>query len=281
MQVFWTIVLFILGSIFGSFLNVCIYRLPRDKSPWNPSRSYCPQCHEMIAWYDNIPLVSWFVLRAQCRHCGSYISPRYAVVEFLTAFVFAVTYWVLSSRGEPTPVIVVYLGLMCLLILSSFIDIELRIIPNEITLGGAALAPVFSVFIPELHANDALARCYVFNPASNFWGPLWACLVGMAVGALVTWGSGVVGKVLFRREAMGFGDVKFMALIGGFLGWLPVLIIFFLAALLGAVAGVAHLLRTREHHIPYGPFLSIAAAIVMLWGDKVLALLKLTQTGGN
>ncbi len=281
MQLFWPVALFILGSIFGSFLNVCIYRLPRDKSPWNPSRSYCPHCHEKIAWYDNIPLVSWFALGAQCRHCGSYISPRYAVVEFLMASVFALTYLVMSGRGEPAPVIAVYLGLMCLLILSSFIDLELRIIPNEITLGGAALAPVVSVFIPELHANPALGRAFVFNHESLFWGPLWACLAGMAAGALVTWLSGVAGKALFRREAMGFGDVKFMALIGGFLGWLPVLIIFFLAALLGAVGGVAHLLRTREHHIPYGPFLSVAAAVVMLWGDKVLALLKWAQIGGE
>ena len=85
----------------GSFLNVCIYRLPRDKAPWRPQRSYCPHCHETIAWYDNIPLVSWFLLGAQCRHCGSYISPRYILVEFLTAILFAVSFWVLFSRAEP------------------------------------------------------------------------------------------------------------------------------------------------------------------------------------
>ena len=118
MHGFWIVTLFIFGSIIGSFLNVCIYRLPRDRSPVRPSRSYCPHCHEVIAWYDNIPLVSWFVLGAQCRHCGSYISARYVIVEFLTACLFALTYAVLSARGEATGVIVVYLGLMGMFVLT-------------------------------------------------------------------------------------------------------------------------------------------------------------------
>ena len=107
MQLFWIIVAFILGSMIGSFLNVCIYRLPRDRSPWYPRRSYCPHCHEVIPWYDNIPLASYFLLHAQCRHCGSHISARYVLVEFLTAAVFALTYSIMSGRSETLPVIVV------------------------------------------------------------------------------------------------------------------------------------------------------------------------------
>ncbi len=268
MLIFWTIVLFLLGAIVGSFLNVCIYRLPRDKAPWRPQRSYCPHCHELIAWYDNIPLVSWFLLGAQCRQCGSYISPRYILVEFLTAALFALSFWVLNGRDEALPVTAVYLALMSLLIAASFIDLELRIIPDSLTLGVAVLAPVVSVLVPWLHSNPPFGRAYVFFD-DNVLGPLCASLVGMAVGALPVWLSGVLGKMLFKREAMGFGDVKFMAMIGGFLGWKLVLVTFFLAPFFGLIIGVIQLIRTKDHHIPYGPFLSMAAIIAMLWGDRI------------
>jgi len=119
-----------------------------------------------------------------------------------------------------------------------------------------------------------MGRGYMFSQ-DNLVGPLAACLVGMAVGALATWLVGVIGKLIFRREAMGVGDVKFMAAVGGFLGWQPLLLIFFTAPLLGSVAGLIHLARTREHHIPYGPFLSIAAVVAMLWGDKIFTALGL------
>jgi leader peptidase (prepilin peptidase)/N-methyltransferase len=276
MHVFWIVVLFIFGSIVGSFLNVCIYRLPRDRSPAWPTRSYCPHCHEVIAWYDNIPLVSWFALGAQCRHCGSYISARYIIVEFLTAGLFALTYAVLSARGEPAGVLIVYLGLMGMFILSSFVDAELRIIPDSVTIGAMMLAPVCSVMVPALHNNRRMGRTFLFS-SDNVLGPLCACLVGMVIGALATWLAGAVGKLMFRREAMGIGDVKFMAALGGFLGWQPLLLTFFMAPLLGSVVGLIYMARTKDHHIPYGPFLSIAAAVTMLWGDRIFALLGVAR----
>jgi len=275
MQLFWIIMMFILGSIVGSFLNVCIYRLPRDKSPWRPRRSYCPHCHETIAWYDNIPLVSYFALGAQCRHCGSHISSRYVIVELLTAVMFTVTFGVLSARGEIPVVIPIYLALVCVLIIGSFIDIELRIMPNSITLGGMLLAPVLSILVPDLHNNLPFGRTFMLT-ADPLWGPLAASLIGATVGASATWLSGVVGKLLFRREAMGLGDVKFMALLGGLLGWQQVLLVFFLAPVFGAVVGLIHLMRTREHHIPYGPFLSVATVIAIFWGDKIFSVLGIT-----
>ncbi len=275
MQIFRLIVMFILGSIVGSFLNVCIYRLPREKSPWKPTRSYCPHCHERIAWYDNVPLVSYFLLRAQCRQCGFPISSRYVLVEFLTAAMFAATFGVLSSRSEGAGVIAVYLGLMALLIMASSTDIELRIIPNSLTIGAILLAPLFSVLVPELHYESRFGRTYLFTQ-DVVAGPVAACIVGMVAGAATTWGAGVMGKLLFKKEAMGLGDVKFMAALGGFLGWRLILLIFFLAPVFGAVAGIIHLLRTREHHIPYGPFISIASAVVMLWADRILAFIGLT-----
>lgn len=281
MQVYWIVMVFVFGSIVGSFLNVCIYRLPRDKSLWNPRRSYCPHCHEPIAWYDNIPLVSYFALRAQCRRCGSPISGRYVLVELLTAVLFAVTFGMLSARGESLAVIAVYLALIGVLIIGSFVDIELRIMPNVITLGGAVLAPVLSILVPGLHDNWRFGRAFMLS-SDMLWGPLAASLIGATVGAGATWFSGVIGKLLFRREAMGLGDVKFMALLGGLLGWQQILLVFFLAPVLGAVVGLIHLLRTRDHHIPYGPFLSVATVVTLFWSDRIFSVLGITALmGGN
>ena len=275
MQVFWIVALFVLGCIVGSFVNVCIYRLPRDKSPWRPSRSYCPHCHEGIAWYDNVPLLSYFLLGGQCRRCGSLISMRYVAVEFLTGVMFALTYAVTADRLEPLPVTAVYMVLTAVLIMASFMDMELRIIPNTVTIGAMFAAPVLSVLVPDLHYNSAFGRHYLVSLNDHVYGPLAACVVGMGVGAFITWGAGALGKMLFHREAMGLGDVKFMAALGGLLGWQQVVMIFFMAACLGAVIGIIHLLRTRDHHIPFGPYLSAAAIGAMLWGDRVLAAIGL------
>jgi leader peptidase (prepilin peptidase)/N-methyltransferase len=270
MQLFWLVATFILGAIVGSFLNVCIYRLPRDKSLIHPSRSYCPHCHEQIAWYDNIPLLSYFALHAQCRHCGSPISSRYVIVEALTAVLFAATYWLTHAHNEVVGVTVVYLALTAVLIAASFMDLELRIIPNAITLGGTFLAPILSVIVFQLHDKPEMGRRFLFARQDILLGPLAACMVGMIVGAFLTWGSGVLGKFIFRREAMGLGDVKLMAMLGGLLGWQQVTMLFFVAALIGAVIGIIHILRTKEHHMPFGPFLSIAAFITMHASDKIL-----------
>ena len=279
---FWIVTMFVFGSIVGSFLNVCIYRMPRDKSLWNPRRSYCPQCHETIAWYDNIPLISYFALNGQCRHCGSHISARYVLVEFLTAALFAGCFWAFMAREESPGVIAVYLALIGVLIVASFVDIELRIMPNTLTIGGALLAPVLSILVPDLHGEAWIrfGRGFMFS-TDTVMGPLAASLIGAAVGAAATWLSGVAGKVLFRKEAMGFGDVKFMAMIGGLLGWQQVLLVFFIAPLFGATYGLIHILRTRDHHIPYGPFLSLATLLTLLIGDRIFAFIGLTALMGG
>jgi len=273
MRIFWLAVTFILGAMAGSFLNVVIYRLPRDKSLIRPRRSYCPHCHESIAWYDNVPLVSYFLLHGQCRHCGSLISPRYVIVEAMTALLFAATYWLTSARGEPVGVTVVYCIVTAGLLAASCMDLELRIIPDSITIGGMLVAPIFSVAVPALHDAPAFGRNFLFFPRDPLWGSLAACVAGMAVGAALTALSGVVGRFLFRREAMGLGDVKFMAALGGVLGWQQIVLVFFLAAVIGAVVGVVHLLRTKEHHMPFGPFLSAAAVIGMHGADLIFSAL--------
>jgi leader peptidase (prepilin peptidase) / N-methyltransferase len=284
MQPFWLVVSFIFGSMVGSFLNVVIYRLPREKSILKPARSYCPLCHEQIAWYDNIPLISWFALHGQCRHCGSMISARYVIVEILTAVLFTATYWLCSNRGgygdaavysEFAGVTVIYMALAAVLLAASAMDIELRIIPNSITLGGAMVTPVLSVLVPQLHNNPAFGRTYLFFPSDNVLGPLCACFVGMAVGSGIIWFSGLLGKALFRKDAMGLGDVKFMAMLGGILGWQLVLMLFFASSIIGSVVGLVHILRTKDHHIPFGPSLSAAALVVVHFGDRILIALKL------
>jgi len=269
------VLVFLFGAVVGSFLNVCIYRLPRGRSLVNPSQSYCPRCHEPIAWYDNIPLVSYLALGRQCRHCGSLISPRYFLVELLTAAAFVVVFRTLLARGqaETTGVLVVYLLLTGALIVSSFIDLELRIIPDELTLGGILAAPVASVLVPALHDNPAFGRSLFVLKAHPRLGALAACFAGMAAGAAAIYLSGLLGRALFRKEAMGMGDVKFIAVIGGLLGWKLALLVFFLAPLIGSVVGLIVMLRTRDHHIPYGPFLSVATFVVMLWGHHILRML--------
>ena len=271
-QLLLHIYVFVLGCLVGSFLNVCIYRLPRGKSVFRPMRSYCPQCHEPIAWYDNMPVVSYLRLGGCCRHCGGVISPRYALVELLTGGLFLLTFVALRGRSpsEPWGVIAISVAFVSLLIASSFIDLELRIIPDSLTLGGAACALVLSALLPQLHDRQDYGRDLLFFENDRTLGALAACIAGMAVGAFAIWITGLAGRALFRKEAMGLGDVKFMAMVGGFLGWKLTLVAFFIAPLFGALIGIAMLIRTRDHHIPYGPFLSIGAFIAMLWGMDIV-----------
>ena len=276
MQWLWTIMLFVFGLMVGSFLNVCIYRLPRGGSLARPSRSYCPTCHETIAWYDNIPLFSYFALGRMCRRCGSLISPRYFIVELLTALGFVGIFLVLYGHAESPAVTTVYLILFSALIVSSFIDLELRIIPDEITFSGMLLAPLASLLVPKLHNTPLHGRDLLFFHDHAWLGSLCACLVGMAVGSALIYVTGVVGKFVFRKEAMGMGDVKFMAVIGGVLGWKLVVLVFFVAPVIGSIVGIIILLKNRDHHIPYGPFLSIATVIVMLFGADILRMLTVT-----
>ena len=272
---FGAVAIFVLGCCIGSFLNVCIYRLPREKSLTSPLRSYCPACHEAIAWYDNIPLLSWVFLRGQCRHCRSLISPRYFIIELLTALLFLVVFAMLHKRPEAPGTAGAYLIFTSLLIVSTATDIELRIIPDEITIGGMIVVFLLSLVFPELHESPEFGRDLVLFTSDRFWGAAAASLMGMAVGAGLIYMTGILGTLLFRREAMGFGDVKLIAMIGGILGWKLVVFVFFLGAVFGAVVGLASFLRTRDHHIPFGPFLALAAMVCLLWGDVIMKRLGL------
>jgi leader peptidase (prepilin peptidase)/N-methyltransferase len=257
------VISFLFGISAGSFLNVCIHRLPRDMSVVRPP-SRCPHCLKRIRWYDNIPLLSYLILRARCRNCKARISPRYFLIELATGIVFVLFYrhYILSGQGAELAQGIIYLALTCSLIVASLVDIEHHIAPDEVTLRGIILAPLVSLLYPKLHA-PVVATGFVRLDS------LIACGVGIAVGAGVFYALGVFGKIVFRRQAMGFGDVKLMGFLGGFLGWKVVLLVFFFGAFFGVIWGVA----TRSRVIPYVPSLSLALLMVMLW-DKPLRILN-------
>lgn len=272
---------FLLGAVTGSFLNVCIHRLPRGFLLHRPP-SHCPFCNEPIRWHDNIPILSYLLLGRRCRFCGIRISPRYALVEGLTGLLFAYVTWRLGCGPHfDFARLGVGIALTTALVAVSFIDIEFRIIPDEISLPGALLAPLVSLALPSIHEIrepylvETMARLLGLTPAA--WPracALLASLVGMGVGAGIIWALGVVGRAIFRKEAMGFGDVKLMALVGGILGWKLALLGIVLGAFVGAVVGLLMLLRTRDTRLPFGPYLSLGSLVAMLHAGDIARLLE-------
>lgn len=270
-----------LGLCIGSFLNVCVYRLPREMSLMHPG-SHCPCCNEPIAWYDNIPVLSWLRLGGLCRRCGVLISPRYLLVELLTGLVFL---WIYRSHVTApdgsvlaaAPTLGAYVVLASALIASSFVDIERMVIPDEIAIGGMYVGPVLCTLWPGMIEHDALLTGWLLRvvgaAGSSHVAGLAASVIGMGIGAAVVYAAAIFGKALFRKEAMGFGDVKFMGMVGAFIGWQGALLTFFVACVLGAVIGIVLLVRRRDTHIPFGPYLAAGALIVMLHKDATLHIL--------
>jgi len=246
---FWLAVAFVFGLCAGSFVNVLIYRLPRRISIVRP-RSACPSCRAPIAFYDNIPIVSYLVLRGHCRRCGAAIAWRYPAVELLTGVLFALV----VARFGPTVTAAIYAAFAAALVAVTFIDLEHRIIPDRITLAGAV-------------AGLALAP---------LTGRGW---IGAAAGALTGFGVLFLLAVLYEKirgvAGMGGGDVKFALMLGAFLGLKGVLLTLFLASFVGSIAGAAVIaLRGGggKTALPFGTFLAPAAAVAMLVGDALIAL---------
>lgn len=259
------------GAIIGSFLNVCIYRLPRGYLSIVTTPSHCPHCGTHIAWYDNVPMLSWLLLAGACRHCRSPIRFRYIFVEMLTAvlFYFAAN-WVLLSPlpgfahldlSERWAALAVAWFILGHMVVITFIDIDYRIIPDGLTYPGMLIAPLFSAFCPLFHTSFLMVV-----PNAHLAGFV-SSLVGIIVGGGSLYLVGVIGKALFRKEAMGMGDVKMMAMVGGFLGWDAALLIFLLACIGGTIVGILWLLITRDHYIPFGPYLA-AGTVVTLFAKR-------------
>jgi leader peptidase (prepilin peptidase)/N-methyltransferase len=261
------ILAFLAGLLIGSFLNVCIHRLPRDLSVVRP-RSYCPHCEKMIAWYDNIPLVSYFALGGRCRHCRERISVRYPIVELATALAFAVC---IAALG-PTAAAFKYSIFAAILITLIASDLEERILPDEFTLGGTLVGLVLSAFVP-------LDPEFVSMLTPVSWGPRGHSIAESVFGALIGSGSiwlvGFLYEKIRHREGLGLGDVKMIAMIGAFLGLRMALLTLMLASMLGAVGGLIYIAITRKdsktYELPFGSFLGLSALIVGFSGHVIVA----------
>lgn len=236
------------GLLFGSFLNVCIYRLPRRESiNWPASR--CTACNRPLAWFENVPVVSWAALRGRCRTCHAPISPMYPLVELTTAAVFAGG----AAVYGLTPLLAVRLAFACALIVLFAIDLRHRILPNVITLPGIAAGFVASWFLP----------------------PGWiVSLIGIVGGGGILF---AIAEMYFRvrgQEGLGMGDVKMLAMIGAFLGWPLMLLTLVLASFAGSIVGVALIAFGRggmQAALPFGTFLALGALVAAVVGDPILA----------
>ncbi len=252
------IFLFIIGTIAGSFMNVCIYRLPRSESIITP-RSRCPSCGAGIPWFDNVPVLSFLLLRGRCRFCKKRISARYIIVEILSGFICVLLflYFGLSAK---------FFILWCLssaLVVASFIDLRFREIPDIITLPGIILGLCLAALYPPLMGKSG-------NLSS-----LLDSFLGVIAGGGSIFITGLIGKFIFKKDAMGFGDVKLLAMIGAFIGWKLAIFTFFLAPFFGSIAGIPLKIKRGESDIPYGPHLSLAAFVAILYGEEILRKLFL------
>ena len=255
---FFSAFVFFSGLCVGSFLNVCIWRIPRDESVAWPG-SHCPACNHAIAPWDNIPLLSWLILNGKCRHCKVPISPRYFLVELLTGTLFA-GIWLIHGWTFLTPL---YIFFTSALILGTFVDFDHLILPDRVTIGGMIAGPVLSFAFPSLHGQtDRL-------PA------LLHSLGGLALGFGILWLVSTVGRLILKREAMGFGDVKLLGAIGACLGWQSVLFTIFFSSLSGTVVGLTLIAAGKKElqsKIPYGPHLALAAVLWMFCGPACIDL---------
>ena len=338
---------FVLGAAIGSFLNVCIYRFPRDLSVNKPRRSFCPNCHQEIPWSQNLPLLSWLILRGRCSNCGSKIAFRYFGVELITALLFLAVW-----RFFPWQIAIAYWVFISILIVATFVDLEHFIIPDQVTIGGTILGVIASLLVPELMSADSRLAAVVRSVLAAALGyvVLWIVLEGgkIAFGKKrvqldgptpFTWTrhgddasfivgdeqglwseyfarekdrlllhcdetridnrnygeatlefhynrvrvgeeefvldtldhiSGVVRELEIPREAMGRGDLKFLAAIGAFTGWRAVLFSIFAGSVLGSVVGLVTLVagkRVWSAKLPFGPYLAVGALIWIFFGE--------------
>lgn len=239
----------VFGLMIGSFLNVCIARLPAGESVATPG-SRCPRCRTPIRWYDNVPVLSYLALRGRCRACRAAISPRYPFVEIVTACAFALQAWWMP--GDPIG-LAQHLLFTALLIVLFGTDYDVQRLPDVVTLPGIVAGIALSLFAPP---------------------GIVASVVGAALGAAVLWFVRWGWKRLTGVDGMGLGDVKMLAMIGAFLGWRQVGVVLFLASLAGAMAGVALMAtgrRSLQTRLPFGTFLALAAYAASLVGEPLLA----------
>lgn len=291
--------IFVLGLAFGSFLNVCIYRLPRELSVVAP-RSACPNCKRLIAFYDNIPVLSWLILRGRCRHCHTRITPRYLVIELMTAILFTGCYWHFGWSLSTLKYCIFSFLLLGLI----FTDAETKLLPDKLTLPGLAAGLIFSLFVPVNDFASQLLPGIVNLPFNGDLSlrllSLVDSLLGAAVGASFIYGVGAIYLRWRGMEGMGFGDVKLMAMVGAFLGVKLTVLTIFAASVAGSLFGLATIFvvwikRThrfmkrvadaraarqrgwqsaqivyRYYQMPFGVFLGSMAVLAFFIGNEAL-----------
>ena len=290
--------IFVLGLAFGSFLNVCIYRLPLGISVTTP-RSACPHCKQLIAFYDNMPVLSWLILRGRCRHCKAPISPRYLLIEVLTGALFLTCYWYFGL----TIATLKYCAFGFLILGLIFTDAETKLLPDKLTLTGLGLGLAFSLLVP---LNDLVSQLLPGIVNLPFSGDisvrifsLLDSVTGAIIGASFIYGAGAIYLRWRGTEGMGFGDVKLMAMVGAFIGLKLTVFTIFAASLTGSIFGITAVLivwlkRTRRfskrlarseararawhsaqlvyrgYQLPFGVFLGSMALIALFVGDHVM-----------
>lgn len=240
---------FVIGLFIGSFLNVCIYRLPRGESVvWPGSR--CPSCHQPVAPYDNVPVLSYLLLLGKCRRCKTPISIQYPLVELLNGLAYALVLWRFGLTWPGGA----YAAFCSALIVVSGIDLEHQLIPDRITLPGLAIGLVAAATILPIGLVNAV--------------------IGMVVGGGLLWLLAWLSPYLFGKEGMGGGDIKLMGMVGAFLGWKPALLTIMLGAIGGSVVGLTLIglkVLRRDQYIPFGPFLALGAVVALFCADDLLA----------
>jgi len=244
----WHIVSILFGAIVGSFLNVCIHRLPKSESIVKPG-SHCPKCKTQIRFYDNIPMISYFLLRGRCRYCKGSISIQYPLVEGITALCSLF----LFIKFGPSLNYLFYFSFISALIVITVIDLFHQIIPDAISLPGIGVGLLGSFIVPHITLLNSLK--------------------GMLLGGGGLFIVATIYQWLFKREGMGGGDVKLLAMIGAFLGWRAVLLTILLSSLIGSITGIAFIAlkgKDFKYAIPFGPFLSLGAAIALFFGEDII-----------
>ncbi len=258
MQTLIILYIAVLGLIIGSFLNVCIYRIPTEQSIISPP-SHCTGCNTRLKALDLIPVFSWVFLRGKCRYCGEKVSARYPIVEGLTSIVFVLSYLRFSISVEFLAAIV----LSCLLICEAFVDFDLKIIPNEFIVAG-------------MLSGTALFVYNWFYPVSIYGDRVWYNpIIGIVSGAGTLLLIAIVGSVAYKTDAMGMGDVKLLAVVGLFLGWRLTLVALLFSVIIAAITSLVLILLKKinsKSEVPFGPFIAIGTFIAMLYGWNIIEI---------
>lgn len=262
------------GFLIGSFLNVCIYRIPLGKSILFPG-SACTECNCKIPWYFNIPIFSYLILMGRCKYCKNYISVRYVFVELLSGLITGGLIYVFFVNGNISlETVIMYILLSYVLIIISFIDFEHLIVPNVITYSGIIFLLVISIVFPETYYFKILLNERFLNDVSRIHSFV-ICLTGMSISGGTVFITSLIGRLILKKEVMGLGDAKLMCVIGGIIGWKLGIAVFFVAPFFGLCMAIPMMIIKKTRVIPYAPFLSMAAILIIFFQDYFNSIIKI------